>query len=206
MVQRNRLIQTQNANRNQEEITRSTKSVIATILLFAVAMALCACNSTIATIGVVSTADQEYVEATFDESDEKTEYTALSNTINLSDYAHSVVNINAAGEYVLSGTLTDGQIVVDVGDDEKVQLYLDNAEITNHSGSAILVQNAEKVVITLVAGTVNTIADGTNYTDLDASGEPDAAIFSHDDLTINGDGSLTVQANYADGIASRDER
>jgi len=92
-----------------------------------------------------------------------------------------------------------------VGDDEEVQLFLNNVEITNNSGSAILVKNAEKVVITLIDGTKNSIADGTNYTDLDESGEPDAAIFSHDDLTINGSGSLTVYANYLDGIECRDD-
>jgi len=150
--------------------------------------------------------DQETIESTFDESDEKIEYTSLSKNINLSDYeANSVVNINAAGEYILSGTLTDGQVIVNVGDEEEVQLYLNNAEITNNSGSAILVQNAKKVIITLNDGTVNTIIDGTNYANLDENGEPDAAIFSHDDLTINGSGSLTVQANYGDGIESRDD-
>ena len=149
---------------------------------------------------------QETIEATFNETDEVTEYTSLSNNINLSDYeANSVVNITAAGEYILSGTLTDGQVVVDVGNEDEVGLLLDNAEITNNSGSGILVLNAEKVVITLNDGTVNTITDGTNYTDLDEDGEPDAAIFSHDDLTINGSGSLTVQANYGDGIESRDD-
>ena len=130
----------------------------------------------------------------------------MSNIINLSDYeANSVMTITAAGEYTLSGTLIDGQVAVDVGDDEEVQLYLNNMEITNDSGSAVLVQNAEKVVITLVDGTVNTITDGTNYTDLDEDGKLDAAIFAHDDLTINGSGSLTVYANYSNGIESRDD-
>ena len=153
-----------------------------------------------------STSVQETNESAFNESDEIAEYTSLNNNINLSDYeANSVVEIITAGEYILSGTLTDGQVVVDVGDEDEVQLYLNNAELTNNSGSAILVQNAEKVVITLNDGTFNTITDGTNYTDLDEDGEPDAAIFAHDDLTINGSGSLTVQANYGDGIESRDD-
>ena len=179
-----------------------TKSVAVKIVLFAVVMALGACSSTTS----ISTVDQGYTEATSDESDEKTEYTSLSSNINLSDYeANSVVNITAAGEYTLSGTLTNGQVVVNVGDEEEVQLYLNNAEITNDSGSAILVENAEKVVITLNAGTDNSVTDGTNYTGLDEDGEPDAAIFAHDDLTINGSGSLTIQANYSDGIESRDD-
>ena len=179
-----------------------TKSVAVKIVLFAVVMALGACSSTTS----ISTVDQGYTEATSDESDEKTEYSTVSTDINLSDYeANSVVNITAAGEYTLSGTLTNGQVVVNVGDEEEVQLYLNNAEITNDSGSAILVENAEKVVITLNAGTDNSVTDGTNYTGLDEDGEPDAAIFAHDDLTINGSGSLTIQANYSDGIESRDD-
>jgi hypothetical protein len=155
---------------------------------------------------VAAGSDQDNIEIAFDESDENTEYTSLSTNINLSDYeANSVVNITTAGEYTLSGTLTDGQVIINAGNEEKVQLYLNNAAITNSNGSAILVQNAEKVIITLVDGTVNTITDGTNYTNLDENGRPDAAIFSHDDLTINGSGSLIVQANYADGIESRDD-
>lgn len=150
--------------------------------------------------------DQEDAEVSFDESDAQTEYSAASSTINLSDYAaNSVVTITAAGEYVLSGSLADGQVVVNVGDDDEVQLYLNNAQITNDSGSAILVENAAKVVITLNNGTVNTVSDGVNYTDLGDDGDEDAAIFSHDDLTINGSGSLTVYANYSDGIESRDD-
>jgi hypothetical protein len=146
------------------------------------------------------------VVATFDEADEKTEITATSHNINLADYANgSVVKIDTAGEYVLSGTMADGQIMVAVGDDEKVQLYLDNAEITNSSSSAILVDNAEKVIITLNNGTTNIITDGAKYTELDDQGEPDAAIFAHDDLTINGTGALIVNARYADGIESRDD-
>ena len=151
-------------------------------------------------------ASLESVASTLDESDETTESSAESISINLSDYdANSVVNIDSAGDYILSGTLTNGQIVVNVGDDEKVKLYLNNAQITNNSGSAILVQNAEKVVITLMDGTNNLVSDGTSYTELDENGNPDATIFSHDDLTINGNGSLTVTANYADGIKSSDD-
>jgi len=135
--------------------------------------------------------------ATFDSSDEKTEYTTASSEINLSDYeSGSVVKIDSAGDYILTGELSDGQVVVNVGDDDKVQLYLNNVTITNNSGSAILVENAKKVIITLNEGTNNHLTDG---------GESDATIFSHDDLTINGDGYLTVNSNYANAIESRDD-
>ncbi len=155
---------------------------------------------------VAESIQQQTMENALDENDQTVEYTSISSDINLSDYeTNSVVNITAPGEYTLSGTLVDGQVIIDVGDDEEVRLFLNNAAITNNSGSAILVQNAEKVIITLNDGTVNTITDGTNYADLDENGEPDAAIFAHDDLTINGSGALIVQANYGDGIESRDD-
>ncbi len=115
------------------------------------------------------------------------------------------MTISAAGEYTLTGTLSDGRIVVNGGDEDEITLYLNNANITNSSGSAIYVENAAEVIITLVDGTVNSVTDGSTYANLDEDGEPDAAVFSHDDLTINGNGTLTVQANYSEGIESRDD-
>jgi hypothetical protein len=145
--------------------------------------------------------DQENTDVSADDSDEEILY-----SINLSDYeANTAVTIDTAGDYVLSGALTNEQIVINVGNNEKVKLYLNNAHITNNNGSAVLVENVEKVIITLNEGTNNFVTDGATYTALDEDGEPDAAIFSHDDLTINGSGSLTVQVNYADGIESRDD-
>ncbi|MDR1034125.1 MAG: carbohydrate-binding domain-containing protein [Bifidobacteriaceae bacterium] len=139
-------------------------------------------------------------------SGDKTEYSVTAKEIALGDYdAGAVVKISAGGEYVLSGEMTDGQIVVDVTDDEKVGLYLNNASITNPVGNAILVNNADRVTITLSDDTSNAVTDGAKYSELDADGEPDSAIFSHDDLTINGNGALTVNANYAGGIESRDD-
>lgn len=179
--------------------------------LFAALLASCGSNSTEsasdgATDSVAVADEQESTSATVDGSAAATAYTVLSSTIHLSDYeANSVVTIDAAGEYVLSGTLSNGQVVVNVGDDDEVQLVLNNASITNNSGSALLVQNAGEVTITLTDGTNNTVADGSTYANLDKSGEPDAAILSHDDLTITGSGSLTVTANYSRGIESRDD-
>ena len=149
--------------------------------------------------------DQDSVEVAYTETDETDGETVVVIPINLSDYAaNSVVSIDAAGDYELSGSLT-GQVVVNVGDADKVTLHLNNAQITNPNSSAILVENADKVIIALNDGTQNTITDGTNYTGLDESGDPNAAIFSHDDLTINGSGSLTVTGNYQDAIQSRDD-
>ena len=117
----------------------------------------------------------------------------------------STATITIAGTYEISGTLDNGQLVVETDDAENVVLLLTGVNIHNESGPPIYVANAEKVIITLVESTENDLSDGTNYTDLDESGEPNAAIFSHDDLTINGTGVLNVSANYNNGIASKDD-
>lgn len=117
----------------------------------------------------------------------------------------SIATITAAGTYKISGTLNDGQLVVETEDEENVTLLLAGANIHNESGPPIYVANAEKVIITLVESTENNLSDGANYTNLDESGEPNAALFSKDDLTINGTGVLNVSANHNNGIASKDD-
>jgi hypothetical protein len=117
-----------------------------------------------------------------------------------------IVTITAAGTYSISGTLDDGQIVVDTQDEDTVFLVLDGVDITCLTSAPIYVSNADKVVITLADGTENYVTDGDTYVFEDAeSDEPNAAVFSKDDLTINGSGSLTVNANYNNGIASKDD-
>jgi hypothetical protein len=116
------------------------------------------------------------------------------------------VTITAAGTYVVSGALTDGQIVVDSEEAGIVRLVLNGADITCSTSAPIYVKNAEKVIIVLADGTENSVTDGDSYTLEDSdSGEPNAAIFSKANLTINGTGSLTVTANYNDGITSKDD-
>ena len=116
---------------------------------------------------------------------------------------NATVTISKEGCYLINGELEDGQIIVDAGDSDKVQLLLDKASIHCSTGSAILVRNADKVKVTLAADSENELSDGTEYqTDDD---NPDAALFSKDDLVINGIGSLTVQGNYKHGIAGNDD-
>ena len=116
---------------------------------------------------------------------------------------NATVTISKEGCYLINGELEDGQIIVDAGDSDKVQLVLDKASIHCSTGSAILVRNADKVKVTLAADSENELSDGTEYqTDDD---NPDAALFSKDDLVINGSGSLTVQGNYKHGITGNDD-
>jgi hypothetical protein len=118
----------------------------------------------------------------------------------------SETTITSAGTYILSGTLDDGQIIIDTTDLEIVRLVLSGVDITCSTSAPISIINAEKVVITLADGTENYVTDGNSYVFEDSeSDEPNAAIFSKSDLTINGNGSLTVNANYNNGIQSKDE-
>ncbi|WP_102273471.1 carbohydrate-binding domain-containing protein [Cytobacillus massiliigabonensis] len=116
------------------------------------------------------------------------------------------LTIKTGGVYVLSGKWDNGQIAIDSEDKNSVRLVLNGVEINNTENAAINIINAEKTIISLQENTVNRISDGKEYLLSDpTSDEPNAAIFSKDDLTINGSGKLIVQANYNNGIASKDD-
>lgn len=117
----------------------------------------------------------------------------------------SNVTISSEGTYVLSGALSDGQVIVEVADTDKVQLVLNNATIHNEDGPAIYVKQADKCFITLGDNSTNTLTDGANYTLDNDSDEPYATLFSKDDLTINGTGTLNVEATYRHAICSKDD-
>ncbi|MFS0777889.1 carbohydrate-binding domain-containing protein [Neobacillus sp. 3P2-tot-E-2] len=119
--------------------------------------------------------------------------------------SNNVVTIRAAGVYVISGNLDDGQIIVDAEDKGTVKLVLNGASINNRNQAPIYVKNAGKAIVSLPEGTDNTLSDGTEYVLEDSSDEPNAALFSKDNLTINGTGKLTVHGNYNNGITSKDE-
>lgn len=113
-----------------------------------------------------------------------------------------VITITKAGNYRLSGTY-EGQIKVEAADSDMVRLILDNATITNSTGAAINVVEADEVVIYTASGTTNTVSDGSSYSDT-ASGSPDAAIYSKSDLTLAGEGTLKVEGKYEEGIHTTD--
>ena len=118
---------------------------------------------------------------------------------------NSVV-IRKAGTYHVTGTMEDGQIVIETPDDEKVQLVLDGADITCSTSACILIRSADKVFITLADGTKNRLADTElTYVQSDETMNVDAVVFSKSDLVFNGKGSLSVEAGYQDGIVSKDD-
>ena len=113
----------------------------------------------------------------------------------------STITITEEGVYVISGTLEDGQIIVDAS---KVQIVLDGANINCGTNAAIYVREANKVFITLAEGSENTLSSGTEYTQIDDN-TVDGVIFSKSDLACSGSGSLTIEANYKHGIVSKDD-
>ncbi len=116
----------------------------------------------------------------------------------------NTVTITAEGVYVVSGTLSDGQIIVDTDENSKVQIVLDGADITCSSSAAIYVKSADKVFLTTADGSENTLSVTGEYQSADEN-NVDAVIFSKDDLVINGLGTLTVNADFGHGIVSKDD-
>ena len=110
----------------------------------------------------------------------------------------SKITISKGGTYVISGTLSNGQIYI-MTDDKKVRLQLNNCSITNNAGSAINCQQAKKVTLETLAGTNNSLSDGGTH-DTDKG-----TVFSEDTVVLTGEGTLNIKANYAHGIQSDDD-
>lgn len=138
-----------------------------------------------------------------------------STTITLADGAADIngggasadgdtVTITDEGTYILSGSLSDGQIVVDAADNAKLQIVLNGVSITNGSSAAIYIKNADKVFITTASGTENTVSVTGEFVQTDDN-NIDAAIFAKSDLTLNGAGTLTISSEYGHGVVSKDD-
>ena len=117
---------------------------------------------------------------------------------------NSVV-ITEAGTYILSGKLSDGSVRISAGKDIKIQLVLNGVSVHNESGPAIYIQSADKVFITLAENSENTLSDGTSYNTADDGTTLDAALFSKEDLAVNGSGILNISGGYKHGIVSKDD-
>lgn len=159
--------------------------------------------------GTFSSADmftERDLAGTYEESEAV--YVTLSNDGITGETAGVAINgqtvtITEEGTYVFSGTLSEGQIVVDA-DDAKVQIVLDNVDITCATNAAVYVKSAEKVFVTLAEGSQNTLRNTDEYVAIDDN-NIDAVIFSKSDLTLNGTGSLTIVSAEGHGIVSKDD-
>lgn len=146
------------------------------------------------------------LEGTWDEDEAITvelSDTGTSTTGSGVDVDGSTITFTAEGVYVLMGSLSDGRLVVEAPD-EKVQLVLSGASVTSSGPTALYVRDADKVFLTLVANTTSTFtATGTSEEEDEST--LDGAIFSKDDLTINGEGTLVVSSSQGHGIVGKDE-
>ena len=128
----------------------------------------------------------------------------LSQTADLNDATSiavsdsETVTITEAGVYILTGSADDAMVMIDAGDEDKVQLVLDGVSITNAHQPCILVENADKVFITSSEGSENALTVSGTFT-----GDEDAVIFSRDTLVLNGLGTVTLSSTN-DGIRSND--
>lgn len=123
-----------------------------------------------------------------------------SDAVKISD---SKITITDEGTYILSGTLQDGMVIVDAEKNDKVQIVLNNADISSSTSAAVYVRQADKVFLTTAENTENTLSNGGAYEAIDEN-NIDAVIYSKDDLTLNGKGSLKILAESGHGVVSKD--
>nr|WP_319399422.1 carbohydrate-binding domain-containing protein [uncultured Carboxylicivirga sp.] len=113
----------------------------------------------------------------------------------------TVATIDSGGYYTVTGTLNDGQLRVNTTDTESVHIQLNGASITCSNNAAIFIEDSEKTIIMLADDTYNSLTDGSSYGNEE---DANAALYSKSDLTLYGNGTLIVKANYNDGITSKD--
>lgn len=147
------------------------------------------------------------LDASYDES--------ASTRINLSDEGSttdgsgveingSEVTITREGTYIISGSLSDGRIVVDAAEDAKVQLVLDGVSVATTQSCALYVRSADKVFLTLADGSTNSLT-ATGEDQEEDEHNLDGVVWSHEDLTINGGGSLAATSACGHGIVAKDD-
>lgn len=119
--------------------------------------------------------------------------------------AASTVSITKEGTYILSGSLSDGQIIIETATDEKVQLVLDGVSLASSQSAPLHIKESDKVFITLADKSTNTLTGPASYSEEASKNNIDGVIFSKADLTINGNGSLSVTASSGHGIVSKDD-
>lgn len=165
---------------------------------------------------LLSTASKIIVDREFTDRDSRAEYDDAKAThieLNGDDIKvegngvvveNSKLTINDEGIYVVKGQLSDGQIIVDADDNDKIQIVLDGVDITCSSNAPLYIKNADKVFVTLNKDTVNSLTDGLTYVQVDDN-NVDGVIFSKADLTLNGEGTLNINGNYKHGILSKDD-
>ncbi len=116
----------------------------------------------------------------------------------------SCLKIKEAGVYEITGSLSNGSIYVNADKESEVQLIFNGVTVHNETSAALFCKKASKVTLTLAEGSENTLTDGADYVFEEGEDEPDATLFSKQDLIINGEGKLTVTAAYGDAVKGKD--
>lgn len=134
------------------------------------------------------------------------DFTVTSDTSDGVTQSGSVYTITKAGEYTVTGLLSEGQLIVDAGDEDEVTIVLNGTSITCSSGSPIYVKNASKVEIKSEENSFNEVIDNRTEATEDSSDDAgNAAIYATCDLKLVGKGALVVTGNYNNGIQSKDD-
>lgn len=132
-------------------------------------------------------------------------FTVTSNTSDGVTQSGSVYTITKAGEYTVAGLLSEGQLIVDAGDEGEVTIVLNGTSVTCSTGSPIYVKNASEVKIKSEENSFNEVIDNRTETTEDSSDDAgNAAIYATCDLKLVGKGALVVTGNYNNGIQSKD--
>ncbi len=196
------------------------KKFLSMLIVSAVAVTAMGCsnNTNESSKSAASSNTNVSVSDSSDESasaDVKAKITLSNNSISAEgdgvEVVDKTITINSGGTYEVSGTLEDGQIIVDSADEINVYIVLNGVDISCSNSAPIYVKSAKNTIITLADNSENYLSDGSEYLyeelndDGTVTDEPSACIFSKDDLTINGNGTLNVVGNYNNGIASKDD-
>ena len=164
---------------------------------------------------VAQAAAIEQLQLEFSDSDLNASWSENGSTIiKLTDSGASVtgsgvavsgneLTINSAGTYVVSGTLNEGVLKVSCTKNDKVRIVLNGSSITSSTGEPFVVEEADKVTVTLADNTINTLSDKERT--ISDTEEYSAAFASKADTVINGNGTLNINANYRNGIKSSDD-
>lgn len=134
------------------------------------------------------------------------DFTVKSDTSDGVTQSGSVYTITKAGEYTIAGLLSEGQLIVDAGDEDEVTIVLNGTSVTCSTGSPIYVKNASEVKIKSEENSFNEVIDNRAEATEDSSDDTgNAAIYAACDLKLVGKGALVVTANYNNGIQSKDD-
>jgi len=146
---------------------------------------------------------KEYINVSWNEND-ATIITLYNTTADIRGsgavFAGGTLTIREAGTYLLSGMIENGQVLIDAGKNDVVQLVLNGVSLHNETGPAIYAPKSKEVVFIIETGTKNTISDGRDR----AASQENAAIYVQDNLSITGSGLLAVTGNHSHGLRAQD--